>query len=401
VVSWCLYDFGNSAFAVMFSTFFGGYYAAAVVPGTNGELLWGAAMSASMLLVALSSPFLGGIADHSGVRKRMLLAYTALGVGTVLLFPAIGPGMVVAGFLVAVVANVAFEGGAVFYNAYLPEIAPPSHQGRVSGWGFATGYVGSLVALAVAAYCFDRDRRAWAWIALAAQWSIFALPAFVLLPRDRRTGVRIGAAAAQGVRRTLAVLREIAGMRDLRRFLVAYFFYEDGVNTVIVMAGVYAGEMLGFRPSELILMLAIVQATALAGSLLMAGPTDRLGPKRVVRATLLWWIGVVVLAFFATSKAAFLVAAGLAGLGLGSVQAASRAFMARLVPAGREAEMFGFYALCGRSGAVLGPVLYGAVSHLAGTQRPAILFIAAFYLAGWLLVGRVSLPARCSSTGPR
>lgn len=401
VVSWCLYDFGNSAFAVMFSTFFGGYYSAAVVDGSRGEFLWGAAMSASMLLVAVSAPFLGGIADHSGARKRMLAAYTAAGIGTVLLFPWVEPGMVLAGFLVAVLANVAFEGGTVFYNAYLPDIAPPTHQGRVSGWGFATGYVGSLAALGAAAFFFARDRHDGAWLALAAQWALFAVPALLFLPEDRRTGVGVLDAARTGFRRTFDVVREVLGMRELRRFLLAYFVYEDGVNTVIVMAGVYARKTLDFSQGELVAMLGIVQLAALLGSLAMAGPTDRLGPKRVVRATLLWWTGVVVFAFFATTKASFLAAAGLAGLGLGGVQAASRAFMARLVPQGREAEMFGFYALCGRTGAVLGPVLYGAIATLVGGQRPAILFVACFYLVGWVLVGRVNLPARCSSNGPR
>jgi len=401
VVSWCLYDFGNSAFAVMFSTFFGGYYSAAVVEGPRGEFLWGAAMSASTLLVALSAPFLGGIADHSGVRKRMLAAYTAGGIAAVLLFPWIGPGMVAAGFLVAVLANTAFEGGTVFYNAYLPDIAPPTHQGRVSGWGFATGYVGSLAALGAAAAFFARERYDGAWLALAAQWGLFAIPALLFLPADRRTGVGVLDAARMGIRRTFDVVREVLGMRELRRFLLAYFFYEDGVNTVVVMAGVYARKTLHFAQGELVAMLGLVQLSALLGSLAMAAPTDRLGPKRVVRAALLWWTGVVVFAFFATTKAWFFVAAGLAGLGLGCVQAASRAFMARLVPDGREAEMFGFYALCGRTGAVLGPILYGTISALFESQRPAILCVACFYLAGWILVGRVSLPARCSSNGPR
>jgi len=225
--AWCLYDFGNSAFAVLFPFVFGTYYAHTVVGGARGSALWGYAGSLSMLCVALSAPLLGGIADHAGARKRMLLLFTAVGLGTVLGFDAVGPGTVAAGFVLAIAANFAFEGGIVFYNAYLPLIAPPSHHGRVSAYGFATGYVGSLVAIGVAVLLARTLGVAWIWPALALQWGLFALPAFLRLPADRPTGMGLLASGKRGVKRTLFTWREVAGMPDLRRFLLAYFFYMD------------------------------------------------------------------------------------------------------------------------------------------------------------------------------
>lgn len=406
--AWCLYDFGNSAFAILFPAMFGAYYADAVVGGSEGTKWWGFVVSASMLMVAVSSPFLGGVADHSGHRKRILGVYTGLALLCVLGFSAVGPGMIAAGFVLGALANFAFEGGIVFYNAYLPDIAPPSHHGRVSARGFAVGYAGSLVALLVALPLADPtvltplwqwlgwgtpepnpDLFKWVWVVLAIQWALAALPAFLLLPPDRPTGLGVFAAARLGFRQTFSTWREVLKLRDLRRFLLAYFFYMDGVNTVIVFASVYAKQELGFATADLILLLGLVQVSALAGSAALGRATDVKGPRWAVRKVLLWWILVVVAAFFATTRPRFWVVAVLAGVGLGSIQAASRALMARLVPDGREAEFFGFYALCGKTGAVLGPSLFGLIAAWTGSQRPAVLSVAVFYTVGYVLLGRV------------
>jgi UMF1 family MFS transporter len=309
-------------------------------------------------------------------------------IAAVLCIPTVAPGMILTGFFIGVIANFAFEGGIVFYNAYLPEIAPKSHHGRISAKGYATGYVGSLVALVYAAVFAEFEMIDLIWVALALQWVFAALPAFKTLPADRPTGTGFFAAARDGFRTTRQTIRDVWGMRDLRWFFIAYFFYMDGVITVINFSSRYATKTLGFTLTEAMGLLALVQISALAGSLIMAGPTDRKGPKWTVRLILLWWIGVVIAAYFAQTKLVFTGVAVLAGLGLGSIQAASRAFMSRLIPPGREGEMFGFYGLCGKSGAILGPMLFGVISFNLG-QRPAILSVAAFYIVGYLLLEKV------------
>ena len=401
--AWCWYDFGNSAFAVLFSTVFGVWFGTHVVGGDRGDLLWGRLLSVSMACVALLSPFVGGIADHTGRRKRLLVLATVVGGVAVLGFSTIGAGDVAWGFVLGVVASVAFEMGIVFYNAYLPHITPVARQGRLSARGFALGYVGSLCALGVALLLIKSDLFVGVWIALAAQWLIVGLRACIGLPRDVPTGTPVSVAAQRGVAQTLRTFRTQVVGTPLGRFLLAYFFFMDGVLTVVHFAPLFARRTLNFSGAELIGLVALVQVTALVGALLAAGPVDRLGPKRVIQFLLLLWIGVAGLTWFVYSKALFYVLATVAGLGLGSIQSTARAQMARLIPPGQEAELFGFYALCGKTGAILGPLVFGWISMRLGAQRPAVLSVAVFFLLGLILLARVpaDTPARPGSgVGP-
>ncbi|MBI1736614.1 MAG: MFS transporter [Candidatus Rokubacteria bacterium] len=396
VVAWTLYDFANSAVsAIIVATVFPRYYAEAVVGNAEGrgDWWWGLVSSSAMIVVALGSPVLGGIADHAGVRKPFFVGLTLVSVTATALLATVGPGMVMTGFVLAVVTLVGFEGAFVYYNAYLPRIAPPETLGRVSAAGFAVGYAGSMVAF-VAAIPFAMREAYWAcFLTTAVQFLVFAIPAFVVLPADTRHPMPLGRAVSRGLADTLGTLREILARpahRELRRFLLAYLVYEDGVNTVIFFSAIFAGKTLGFSFTETILLFMLIQLTALAGAAAWARPTDTRGPKLVVTATLVQWALVTVLAYFVTEKWHFWVVAVVAGTGLGAVQAASRTFMATLVPAGREAEFFGFYSLVGKTGAILGPLVFGGVSFLlAGNQRAAILAVGSFFVIGLALLSRV------------
>jgi UMF1 family MFS transporter len=346
-----------------------------------------------MVAVALTSPLLGGIADHAGVRKPFFVGFTLVSVTATALLATLGPGMVVEGFVLGVIGLVAFEAAFVYYNSYLPRIAPPEALGRVSATGFAVGYAGSIVAFGVA-YPFVAATLYWAcFVTAAAQFALFALPAFLALPADQRHAVPLRLAVARGAREVLATLGEILRTPEraqMRRFLTAYLVYEDGVNTVILFAAVFASKTLGYSPPEIIGLFLVVQVTALVGAAAWARPTDRRGPRFVVSVTLVQWTLVTTLAFFVTAKWQFWVVAVLAGTGLGAVQAASRTFMATLIPPGREAEFFGFYSLVGKTGAVLGPLVFGGVSWLlSGNQRAAIVVIGLFFVVGLVLLSRV------------
>ncbi|HSE04742.1 MAG TPA: MFS transporter [Methylomirabilota bacterium] len=393
IVAWTLYDFANSAFAaVIFATIYSAYYALAVVGNTGGagDLWWGRVVSASMALVAMTSPFLGGVADRAGIRRPLFIGFTALAVATTALMATVEPGMVLWGFALGVLGNFAYESALVYYNAYLPDLAPPSHQGRVSGWGFAVGYAGSIAALLVALPFVRAEDYAGAFLATAVIYGVFALPAFIMLPAPAGGGVPVLRAAREGGAQVVATARRILTLPDLRRFLGAYFIYEDGVNTVIAFSGIFAAQTLGFPMERLILLYIVVQVSALLGALGWARPTDYLGPRRVVTITLCQWTAIVVAAYFIQTQAQFWVLAVVAGSGLGAVQAASRAFLARLAPRGMEAELFGFYSLCGKSAAVVGPLVFGGISHAAGgNQRAGILAVGAFFVVGLALVSRV------------
>ncbi|NJD68564.1 MAG: MFS transporter [candidate division NC10 bacterium] len=393
VVAWTLYDFANSSFAaVIAATIYATYYAQVVVGNDRGEgdLWWGRLIATSMAIVAITSPIVGGMADRAGIRKRLFCVVTYLSVAATALMATVEQGMVLRGFVLGVIGTVGFEGALVFYNAYLSDIAPPQWQGRVSAYGFAVGYAGSIVALLAALPFAKAGALHWCFVVTAALFGLFALPSFIVLPEDRPGRVGIGEAVRESVSGTLRTVRDVLTFRELRRFLGAYLLYEDGVNTVIFFSSIFAARTLGFDMAQLIGLYLLVQATALVGAFAWGKPTDRLGPKVVVVCMLVLWIGVVPAAYFVQAQWQFYLVAAVAGSGLGAIQAASRTFMAGLIPKGREGEFFGCYALCGKSASILGPLVFGAISYaLAGNQRAAILAVGLFFLTGLILLLRV------------
>ena len=397
IAAWCLYDFANSVYpALITATIFGVYFAGTIVGNEAGlgDLWWGRVISISMIVVAVTSPLLGSVADNAGVRKKFLFAYTYLTIACVALFSTLEPGMIFWGFLLATLANIGFEGALVYYNAYLPEIAPPNRRGFVSGLGFGVGYAGSAAGLLMVLPLVGREQFDLVWLAVAGFFALFSLPAFLGLPADSQGRRTIAQAAIEGVTGFRRILSDVFRQPNLRRFLLAFFIYIDGVNTTISFAGIYAATTLGFSASELIYLFLTVQMSALVGALSLARPTDTWGPKRVITLTLVLWTLVATAAYFVEQKPTFFVIAVLAGTGLGAVQSASRALMASLVPEGKEGEMFGFYAFCGKSSSVVGPLVFGGISHAwGGNQRVAILSVAAFFLVGLVLLQRVGKPA--------
>ncbi len=389
IISWTLFDFANSSYsAVIAAVVFPVYYANTIVGNEAGlgDLWWGRAISVSMALVALSSPFLGGIADTGGLRKRFLFFYTALSILAIASLSLLQTGMIVEGFLLIALANLGMEGGLVFYNSFLPRIAPREYQGRVSAWGFMVGYGGSIISLLFCLPLVQQGYLSTAWLMTAGFFGVCSIPAFLFLPRDTKGASSLAHSALAGLRQALTTLRDIVRRREPRKFLFSYLVYEDGVSTVIVFSSIFAATTLGFETKELIFLYLTVQATALFGSLVMARPIDVWGPKKVVMLSLGLWVIVAVTAFFVQTKHQFWIVAPCAGLGLGTVQAASRAFFTQFVPAGKEAEYFGVYSLAGKSSAVIGPIFFGYVSTTFGSQRPAILSVAAFFLVGFIIL---------------
>lgn len=392
ILSWCLFDFANSGYsAVIAAVIFPVYYANVIVGNQSGEgdLWWGRAISLSMAIVAVSSPFLGGIADYAKARKRLLIVYTLLCMSAVACLYFLRKGMVIEGFILIVLANIGLEGGIVFYNSFLPEIAETTYHGRVSAWGFGIGYLGSILSLLLAYFLFSRGSINVIWPMVALFFGIFSLPAFLFLPADSKTGIRAFSAAIDGFKHTGNTFRTIWANKEQRKFLIAYLIYEDGVNTVIVFSSIFAATTLQFTSAELIGMYLIVQTTALMGAFIMAKPTDYWGPKKVVMLSLVLWFIITCSVFFVHEKIPFMVIASMAGFGLGTVQAATRAFYTQFIPEGQESEYFGVFTLVGKSSAIIGPLVFGYASSIFKSQRPAILFVALFFLAGLIILQTV------------
>ena len=392
VFSWCLFDFANSSYsAVISAVIFPVYYTGIVVGNASneGDLWWGRAIALSMAFVALSSPFLGGMADYAKKRKGFLVAYTLLCVVMTASLYFLKEGMAIEGFLMIVLANIGLEGGLVFYNAFLNDIADTEHQGRVSAWGYGIGYAGSIISLLIGLLIMKAGHIELVWPMVAVFFGSFSLPAFFFLPGDEKGHVSPYQAAMDGLRSTISTFRRLLINKEQRRFLLAYLIYEDGVNTVIVFSSIFAATTLLFKPVELIGIYLIIQATALAGAFIMARFIDYWGPKRVVMLSLVLWILTTTTVYFIGTKAQFVVIASVAGLGLGTVQAATRAFYAQFVPDGFESEYFGVYSMVGKSSAIIGPLLFGAISSTFRDQRPAVLSISILFLAGLVIVSTV------------
>ncbi|MDE3003927.1 MAG: MFS transporter [Gemmatimonadota bacterium] len=395
VGAWALFDFANSVYpAVIVSVVFQIYFIEAIVGNEAGEgdAWWGRAVSLSALIVALSAPVLGAVADRAGVRKRFMALCVAMCITGVVLFTTLEPGMVLYGFVVFLIANVGFEACLIFYNAYLPDIVPPEKQGWVSGLGFGVGYAGSALGL-VMVLPFATTNIQVVWVMVASMFLVFSMPTFLYLPKDEAGSMSVPQAAIWGLTSFRELWGEVMAQKELRRYLLAYFFYIDGVLTAIYMSSTLASNTFGYEQAELIYLYLAIQIAALIGAFLLAKPTDRVGPKKVVTGVLGLWITIAIAIFFIESKAAFAVVGLLAGFGLGSIQAASRAFMASLIPDGRESEMFGFYALCGKSSSVIGPLIFGQVALMTGgNQKLSVMSISVLFVFGAILLQRVKDP---------
>ncbi len=392
IISWVLFDFANSSYsAVIASVVFPVYYVNSIVGNETGlgDLWWGRAISISMAVVALSSPFLGGIADYGGIRKKLLFFYTAISIGAIASLSILHKDMIFEGLALIALANLGMEGGLVFYNSFLPRIASQEFQGRVSAWGFGTGYAGSIFSLLFALPLVTRGQFNATWLMVAAFFALFSMPAFVFLPSDTRGEISLMKAGIRGAKQTMKTLKEIWERKEPRKFLLSYLIYEDGVNTVIVFSSIFAATTLGFKPQELIALYLVVQVSALIGAFIMAKPIDTWGPKKVVVISLIMWTSVSTIAFFIKTKTQFWFLASFAGLGVGTVQAATRAFYTQFIPKGKEAEYFGVYSLVGKSSAIAGPLVFGQVSSAFGNQRPAIFSLVFFFLIGMLILKSV------------
>ena len=387
-----MFDFANSTFATIIAAFVYAIYFKKIVAMNQpiGDFYWSASINISMLIVALLSPVLGAASDYYNNKKKYLMLFTALCVVSTGLLYFIGEGMIFWGMVLFIFANIGFQAGLGFYDAFLKEITGSENYNRVSSFGYAVGYLGSLLSLAVVIMLKDEPRNT--FIACAILFSVFSLPLFLFV-KEKKSEIPIKADNSSfisiGLKRIGDTITHIRSYRNIKNFLFAYFLYIDGVNTIIFFSANYAQTTLNFDIQELILFFVIVQVTALIGSFLFGFAADRLGLKKTISFVIISWAILTILVYFASNKLIFLIIGGLAGTFLGSSQALSRSFMSKLIPAEKKTEFFGFYSLFEKTSTILGPLTFGLVSWLTGNQRYAALSIAFFFLAGYLLFRKV------------
>jgi MFS transporter, UMF1 family len=397
VWAWSMYDFANSGYTTVVITAVFSAYFVSVVAGNApwATFAWTAALSASYLLILLTGPLVGAWADQHAAKKRLLLFSTAGCVLFTALLYFASPGAVALALLLVVMSNYFFGTGENLIAAFLPELADSKAMGRVSGWGWAFGYLGGLVALGLClAYILGspgkaaRDTVPVTMLITAGLFLLAATPTFIFLreratpqPRDESSWARL-----------MQTLKHSRHYGDLRRFLLCILFYQAGVTAVISLAAIYAEQAMKFTTQQTIVLILVVNVTAALGAFGFGYLQDAIGHVRAVRLILVGWLVMVTLAYFATDSRTFWVAANLAGLCMGSSQAAGRAIVGYLAPPARLAEFFGLWGLAVKAASIFGPLTYGAVTWVtAGNHRLGILFVGAYFVAGLLVLSGIDV----------
>jgi len=408
VVAWAMYDWANSAYSTLSITFLVLYIQRDVFPedvwGTTGAVVWAWGIGLSMLVAALLSPVLGALAD-ARASKAAWLRFTAL-TGAALavalaLVPTQYPWAISCMF---VLASFFFELSLGFYNAFLPEISDERSMDRISAWGFAAGYIGGGVALALATLLIfygpkiglpERAEQLRAGILMiGVWWAIFSLPAIFVL-RDRRrsrmNSAGLWQSAGTAVLEVRHTITHIRAYRTLFWFLLGFLFYNDGVQTVISQASTFAMHDLDFKTTELIGLILMIQFVAFPGALLCGYLSGVLGQKPTLIACLLVWLGLLVAAYFVETKAHFWILGAVVALVMGGVQSVSRAIVGVMTPPDRSAEFFGFFNLSGKATSFMGTFTFGAIFGLTGSARLATLSLLVQFLIGLAIVAPLRL----------
>lgn len=404
--AWALYDWANSAYATtvmagFFPVFFKEYWSAGL-EATQSTFQLGLANSLSSLLILLAAPVLGAIADAWGARKRFLVTFALLGALTTALLPLVAQGQWPLAVFLYLLATIGFSGSLGFYDALMVFVAEPRHLDRVSGLGFALGYLGGGLLFAfdiwmtLSPATFGLADAAAAvkasFVSVGLWWLLFTLPLALFVSEPAGAHVAARAAAGAGLRQLRDTFTQVRHLRHVFLFLAAYWLYIDGVDTIVRMAVDY-GMALGLPASGLLTALLVTQFVGFPAAIAFGYLGERIGPRRGVVIGLLVYVGVVVWAYFLDSSAEFFAMAVVIGLVQGGVQSLSRSLYARLVPRAKSGEFFGFFNMMGKFAAVIGPVLVGWTSVATGNPRLSLLAVLVLFAAGLWLLLRVDLAA--------
>ncbi len=408
LAAWAFYDFANSGYTtVVLTTIYSAYFVAVIAAGLDerssgsATLAWTLSIGAANLFVLLSGPVIGAIADRRATKKRFLLFSSILCVVSTALLAFAGPDKLGLAIGLLVISAIAFSLGENLIAAFLPEIARPESMGRISGYGWSLGYFGGLLTLgtclAYISWSEARELPATHYVPAcllitAAIFAVTAAPTFIWLrERARPTQPVPGLSYVRaGFGQVANTLRHASRLPDLFRFLCCLTLFQAGVATVVVVAAIYAQEVLGFDSQQLIVLIMVVNLTAAIGAFVFGYAQDRFGSVPSLAAALMVWIAAIGITWGADSAADVWFAGNLVGLSMGATQAGGRALIGQFTPASRNAEIFGLWGLANRAAAIIGPVSYGVITNLSdGNYQLALLSTLAFFLAGLVLLGTI------------
>jgi UMF1 family MFS transporter len=402
---WAMYDWANSAFATIvmagfFPVFFKEYWNAGLTP-VESTFRLGVANSIASLLIVLLAPLLGAVADYMSRRKAMLLLFAFLGMTMTAALYFVGQGNWLLAACLYIAAVTGFSGSNIFYDSLLPFVCQHNELDQTSALGFSLGYLGGglLLALNVAmtlhpAWFGLADASAAvrvSFLIVAVWWLVFSLPLLLLVHEPDGTGLQVSLVVfQQGFTRLWKTLHEVRKLRNVWMFLIAYWLYIDGIDTIVRMAVDY-GLSLGFDQKSLIMALLITQFTGFPSALLFGWFGSRYGPRAGIFIGLAIYVLVTIRASVMTEPSEFYLLAFAIGLAQGGVQALSRSMYARMVPVGRTAEFFGFYNMLGKLAAIIGPVMMGWVGTISGSSRVGILSLLLLFICGAVILFNVEI----------
>ena len=418
IFGWAMYDWANSAYITIFGSIIAVFFAGTVVPdegfaGQSGQTLWAGVVSFGSLILFLAMPVLGTVADYAAAKRRFLRNFALLGVIMTIGLYFVPDGQVVWFLFIALISQIGFVAANVFYDGYLPLIATDDTIDQVSSKGFAYGYIGGGIYLAIAAVLIllsdngtlGLSTATASRIAIAGAgvwWLLFSVVTLNRLPEEgdpRALPNELAkispwrAYARIGFGDTWATIKKLRKFRPLLLFVAAYFLYNNGISTVIAVTGAYAVDTLKLGQTEIIITFLIVQFVAFGGALFFGRLAGRIGTKPAVVISLLIWIGVIIGGYLLPeAQATPLYALGaVVGLVLGGSQALSRSLYGSMIPEESSAEFFGFFTVFSKASAVLGAGTFAIVSGLTGSGRQAILSVLFFLVFGLLLLLRVNV----------
>jgi MFS transporter, UMF1 family len=408
--AWAMFDWANSAYSLVistaiFPTYFENIYKEGIVfsgKSISGSSLFSFAVTISYLLMAFLSPILSGIADYGGKKKMFLSFFTTLGAFGCASLWWFDDTMRWVGIVGFVIATIGWLGSAVFYNSYLPEIATEDQYDQVSAKGFALGYIGSVLLLIVnlimvtfydkLGFASKTQAVTLSFLSVGFWWFGFAQ---ITLRRLEETvsSQPITNMISKGFEEIKKVWAQIKDMPNLKRFLMAFFCYNGGVQTVIYMATIFAANVLNFETTQLIITVLILQIVGIAGAYLFAAISDKKGNVFALSITLLIWIFVCIVAYFVNDANQFYAVGGLVGLVMGGVQSLSRATYSKLVPknSAENTSFFSFYDVVDKVSVVAGTLVFGIINNVTGDMRMSALSLAVFFILGVLLLKKVSI----------
>ncbi|WP_339303225.1 MFS transporter [Paenibacillus sp. FSL R5-0519] len=398
IKAWIMYDWANSAYATtvlaaVLPVFYASVAAATLDTDTAASYL-AYTHSIGMLCVALLTPLLGTLADLSGRKGDFLRIFAIIGVLATLGFSAVGEGDWLLASALLIISTIGFAGGNTFYDAMLPDLVPVERRDMISSKGYAYGYIGGGLLFAVNMLMIQQP--GWfgmsstlagtrlAFISVSLWWLLFSIPIFRHAPRRPASPDLPGSwkgYAAVGVRRLRQTFRQMRRFPQLIRMLVAFWFFNDGINTIILMATIY-GTSIGIGTADLMLALLLTQFIGFPCTLLLGAWAQRWGAKRVLIFSLSVYICIVILGYFMTQAIHFYMLAGLVGVVQGVSQSTARSMFSNLMPAGRTGEYFGFVNITGKFSSIFGPFVFGYVGQITGSTRWGILSLIFFFVAG-------------------